>query len=190
LGYSPRRIRIRWGGARIPDRYRWAAWRGRLHVVEGGVEEWCAFGLEHPEERVERKGDAFLLETDTYGDADGLELDCSRLESLTLVLEMEIWAYNKVGSRPLRRDPALQPLCWCMTGKELLEAGSLRRELGGEGLFVAVERLTDKPLPRVLAGTWTVPVPPGGKAEPYYLFARERDDAKLWTSPVFAAQAL
>jgi hypothetical protein len=59
-------------------------------------------------------------------------------------------------------------------------------ELGGVGLFVAVERMTSTPLPCSLAGQIDVPptdLAPDGDA--VYLFARELGDAKVWTSPLF-----
>jgi hypothetical protein len=77
-----------------------------------------------------------------------------------------------------------------VAGSELLQAGVVRRELGGVGLFVAVERMTSRPLPISLTGEIAVPttdLAPDGDA--IYLFARERGDAKVWTSPLFVRHA-
>ena len=37
VGFSDRLVRVRWGGARIQDRYRWAAWQGRIRVLNGTI---------------------------------------------------------------------------------------------------------------------------------------------------------
>jgi len=69
-------------------------------------------------------------------------------------------------------------------------SGNLRWDLGGAELIIAAERVTDRSLPAVLKGVVTVPQvngPHGHRA--VYLFARERDDAKVWTSPFFVTFA-
>lgn len=194
LGYSERRVRIRWGGARIKDRYRWAEWRARIEVTGSRVSAWKARGLEHPEETVvETAPGVFAVRTDTYGDADHLELEIDDLAAARFSLRFEIDAYNKTGDALARNpDPFTPGTDRVFTGAELLAAadGSLRRELGGAELFVAAERLTDRPLPAHVGGTVILaPVngPHGHRA--VYLHARERDDRKVWTSPLFVTFA-
>jgi hypothetical protein len=58
--------------------------------------------------------------------------------------------------------------------------------LGGTELFLAAERLTDKPLPVDLSGSlelepWNAPF----GFRPVYFFGRQRDDSKVWTSAQF-----
>ena len=190
LGYAPDRLRIRWGGARIRDRYRWAEWRAVITVTGAAVLEWTARGLEHPEETVtETAPGVFAIRTDTYGDADHLELSVDNLAAARVSLRFEIDAYNKTGDTLARNPDSQTPgAAFDFTGGELLAAPAdgLRRDLGGAELFIAAERVTERPLPTVLCGVASVPPlngPHGHRA--VYLFARERDDAKVWTSPLF-----
>ena len=63
----------RWGGARIPDRYRWAEWRGTVSIINGTINAFAGGGFEHPEESCWRAGPTDIaFRTDTYGDADSL----------------------------------------------------------------------------------------------------------------------
>ncbi len=190
LGFAPDRLRIRWGGARIRDRYRWAEWRAVITVTGVRVLAWTARGLEHPEETVaETAPGVFTVRTDTYGDSDHLELTVDDLAAARFELRFEIDAYNKTGDTLARnRDSVTPGADFALTGAELLAApaGNIRRDLGGAELFVAAERLTASPLPAALSGTVVIPPargPHGHRA--FYLFARERDDAKVWTSPLF-----
>lgn len=190
LGHSPHRVRVRWGGARIKDRYRWAEWRGHLEVEGARVRSWAARGLEHPEETVvETRPGVFVIRTDTYGDADHLELEIDDLAAARFRLRFEIDAYNKTGDALARNpDPFAPGVERDFHGADLLEnpSGALRWELGGADLFVSAERLTDLPLPPTVSGRATVDAvngPRGHRA--VYLFARERGDAKVWTSPLF-----
>jgi hypothetical protein len=65
-----------------------------------------------------------------------------------------------------------------------LEAGPVRRDLGGAGLHVTVERVAAPgELPLTLAGELTIDPPPGDSA--VYLHARQADGHEVWTSPLF-----
>ena len=194
LGHSAHRIRIRWGGARIKDRYRWAEWRAVVEVTGARVLSWKARGLEHPEETViETSPGVFAIRTDTYGDSDHLELEISYLAAARFSLRFEIDAYNKTGDALARNpDPVTPGANHAFSGSALIaeNSGALRWELGGAELFLSAERLTDRPLPAVLTGSVILPPcngPHGHRA--VYLHARERDDAKVWTSPLFVTFA-
>jgi hypothetical protein len=188
LGYSPRRIRLRWGGARIRDRYRWAAWQGRLQILGGTIQSFGSQGFEHAEESSWRAGPSEIaFRSDTYGDADSIELEVSDLAALRIRVTGTIDAYVKVGD-PLQRNPFVHrpDFHWEVTGAELLEAGRLELPLGGTELFLALERLTDAPLPRDLTGE--VLVAPGNADfgfRPVYFHGRQRDDSKVWSSAQF-----
>jgi hypothetical protein len=188
LGYSGHRLRLRWGGARIRDRYRWAEWRAVVEVTGARVLSWTARGLEHPEETVtETAPGVFQIRTDTYGDADQLELELSDLAAARFSLRFEIDAYNKTGDALARNpDPVTPGATLTFTGAELVGVSGLHWPLGGAELFIAAERLSGRPLPSVLRGSILVPPvngPHGHRA--LHLFARERDDAKIWSSPLF-----
>jgi len=178
LGFAPDRLRLRWGGARVKDRYRWATWRIELQVSRATVISWTARGFEHPEERVSvAAGGRFIIESATHGDADELELELDSLAAATLSVRSTIVAFDGTVTPAASLD---------VHGRHLLEAGAIRRELGGVDLFVAVERITAEVLPVRLEGE--VRLPPasrGSEVRPVYLFARERGDAKVWTSPIF-----
>ena len=187
-GWSDRLVRVRWGGARIRDRYRWAEWHGVVEVIGSPVLAWRVRGLEHVEERVvETAPGIFRIRTDTYGDADQLELELADVAAARISLHFEIDAYNKTGDVLARnRDPQIPEFEQTITGEDLLRHGGRRWDLGGAELFVAAERLGGGPLPGFVSGRVRVPAvngPHGYRA--IYAFGRERDDAKAWTSPLF-----
>jgi hypothetical protein len=58
--------------------------------------------------------------------------------------------------------------------------------LGGAELFVAVERVSEKQMPRDLNGEFTLtPQSRSHGFVPVYLSGRQVDDSKVWTSPLF-----
>jgi hypothetical protein len=102
-------------------------------------------------------------------------------------VEGTIDGYVKVGD-PLKGNPFVH--CprfeWEITGRELIEAARLKKDLPGVDMFLAFERLTDAPLPRDVAGTIELEPRNGPHGHrPIYLFARQADDAKVWTSALF-----
>ena len=188
LGYSQRRIRLRWGGARIPDRYRWAAWQGRIQVLGGTIQSFRSHGFEHSEESSWRAGPTEIaFRSDTYGDADSIEIEVSALQHLRLRVHGTIDSYVKVGD-PLQANPFVHrpTFDWEVSGQELLQSGRLQLELGGTELFLALERLTDAALPRSVQGQISVdPVNAAFGFRPVYFHGRQRDDSKIWSSAHF-----
>ncbi|WP_455201632.1 hypothetical protein, partial [Kaarinaea lacus] len=187
-GHSDRHIRLRWGGARIKDRYRWADWKGSITITNGIVNGFKAHGFEHDEETCGRVSPTTIrFRSDTYGDADAIDLDVSNLEHCTIRVEGTIDGYVKVGN-PLDGNPFVHcpSFEWEISGKALLDGGALRKELGGAELFLALERLSDKPMPRDISGTIDVDPHNGPHGfRPVYLAARQIDDGKVWTSAMF-----
>lgn len=187
-GYSKRRLRFRWGGARIRDRYRAARWAGVLKISNAVIHSVKTYGLEHPEETAWRRGATeIVFNSETYGDADVIELDVSGLPDASITVEGTIGEYQKIGDvrahSPFEHRPVFR---WDVTGAELMGAGQLRRDLGGEGLFLALERLTDVPLPLEVDGELEIE-PTNGPCgfRPVYIHGRQIDDEKVWTSPLF-----
>jgi hypothetical protein len=87
-GYSTRRIRLRWGGARIRDRYRAAKWSGILRITNGVIHSVTTYGFEHREEAAWRRGATdVVFNSETYGDADTIELDVSGLPDAAISVE-------------------------------------------------------------------------------------------------------
>lgn len=187
-GYSARRIRVRWGGARIPDRYRWAEWRGTISIVNGTIMSFAGGGFEHQEESVWRAGPTDIgFRTDTYGDSDCAVIEITNLAGCRIRMSGRIDSYVKVGN-PLAGNPYVHcpTFEWEVSGEELLAKGHVRRELGGQELFLAIERVTDAPLARDLEGSLQVdPVNGPHGFRPVYFCGRQADDAKVWTSAMF-----
>jgi hypothetical protein len=187
-GYSERRIRVRWGGARIPDRYRWAEWRGTVSIVNGTINAFAGGGFEHQEESVWRAGPTDIgFRTDTYGDSDCVVVDVSNLSRCRIRVAGRIDGYVKVGN-PLGGNPFVHcpDFDWEVSGAELLEKGAVRRELGGTEMFLAVERVSDATLPRDVSGVLEIKPRNGPHGfRPVYFHGRQADDAKVWTSAMF-----
>lgn len=188
-GYSERRIRVRWGGARIRDRYRWAVWNGKVNVSNGIINGFTGRGFEHKEETCWRTGATEIgFRADTYGDAECIDIDISNLAHCRIRISGTIDGYVKVGN-PLDGNPWAHcpSFDWEVSGAELLASnGRIRRELGGTEVFIAVERLSDAPMPRDVSGTLEVKPQNGPHGfRPVYFFGRQIDDAKVWTSAMF-----
>jgi hypothetical protein len=179
---------VRWGGARIPDRYRWAEWRGTISIVNGTIHGFQGGGFEHPEESVWRSGPTDIgFRTDTYGDADCAVIDVGNLAACRIRVAGRIDGYSKTGS-PLDGNPFVHcpTFDWEASGADLLRDGALRRELGGTELFLAIERVTDAALPREVRGSLEIEPHNGPHGfRPVYLYGRQADDAKVWTSAMF-----
>ena len=191
-GYSDRRIRLRWGGARIKDRYRWAEWRGKITLKNAVIHSIKGHGFEHREENCWRE-DATVIgfRSDTYGDADAIEIDASNLAGAVITVEGTIDGYSKIGDPtqgyPFEHCPSFH---WEISGADLMADGRLRHELGGVELFLALERLTDQPLAREVSGTIEIQPANGPHGfRPVYFAARQADDAKAWTSPLYISFA-
>jgi len=188
IGYSDRHIRIRWGGARIRDRYRWADWKGTITVSNGVIHNFSGLGFEHKEENCWRAGPTKIgFSSDTYGDADSVEIELSNLENCMIKIEGTIDGYVKIGN-PLDGNPFVHcpTFSWEISGKELLSGGTLRKDLGGTELFLAVERMSGASMPREVTGTLDVTANNGPHGHrPVYFEGRQVDDAKVWTSSMF-----
>ncbi|MGI9464134.1 MAG: hypothetical protein ACR2OM_09350 [Aestuariivirgaceae bacterium] len=187
-GYSDTRIRVRFGGARIRDRYRWADWRGRIDIRNGVIHNFEGLGLEHREETVWRASPTEIgFRTDTYGDTDTVEIAMSHLPHATIKVSGEIHGYVKVGN-PLDGNPFVH----CPTfelevsGQELIRSGGVRKELGGVEMFVSIERISNSPMPRDVSGSFKVSPENGPHGHrPVWLQGRQVDDAKAWTSAMY-----
>lgn len=187
-GYAADLVRLRWGGARIRDRYRWACWRGRIQVLGTPILALRSTGMEHPEEACWRDGAAAVgFASETYGDADAVEISVGDLAQARFLIEGTIEGFQKLpgggGRTPFVHAPGFR---WQVQASELLEQGELRLDLGGTELFLALERLTRRPLPADLAGSFTVePVNGPHGFRPLYLCGRQRDGARVWSSALF-----
>lgn len=187
-GLSTRRIRLRWGGARIRDRYRSAEWNGTLTYRNTLINAYTPFGFEHPEEYARRSTPTTIaFRSDTYGDSDTLEMEVSDLEQGIFEVAVQIGGYVKVGNL-LQGNPYVHcpEAHWQFTGKALAEQESLLYPLGGTDLFLAAELISEQPLPCDVQGSFFFEPQEGTYGfVPLYLMGRQVDDAKAWTSPLF-----
>ncbi len=188
LGYSDRKIRFRWGGARVKDRYRWAVWKGKVTITNAVINDFVGLGFEHREETCWRENATTIgFKSDTYGDVDSIEIDVSHLKTARIRIEGTIDGYVKVGD-PLKGNPFVHcpTFVWEITGEELLNNSRLKHDLPGVEMFLAMERMSEFPAPRDVSGQLEIGAKNGPHGHrPVYLFARQVDDAKIWTSGLF-----
>ncbi|RMI31472.1 hypothetical protein EBN03_17715 [Nocardia stercoris] len=171
-GYAPGLVRVRWGGARHRDRYRWATWTGRIEIAGADLiaaEPWAA---SHQEQRIDRDGNRIDWAAATFGNDTGVVLrtdgDATEFRIATTIAEDA-----HTGE-------------FTVTAGELA-AGPVRRDFGGAGLHVTVERLSAAALPVTLTGELPVRLPDADSA--LYLHARQSDGHEVWTSPLFFTTA-
>lgn len=189
LGLANHRIRIRIGGARIKDRYRGAYWTGEIEMTGASINDFTAFGLDHPEQVCWRKNATTLaFRTDTNGDTDSIELQVSQISGCKISVRSRIDSYIKVGD-PLAPQPYVHApeVALDLEGEALLAQPTVVRQLPGTELKVTIERMTDQPLPREVSGqiAWnTLNLAPTGE-HPLFIAARQRDQSRVWTSALF-----
>lgn len=160
-GHAPGRIRVRWGGARHRDRYRWASWTGRIEIDGPGLLDVRPWATMHPEQTISVADGRVHWSSATYGNDTGVILDLNETETSEITIDATIAE---------------------------LATSAVRRDLGGAGLHVTVERIADATtLPRTLAGDLTVRPPAGDSA--VYLRARQSDGHQAWTSPLFLSKS-
>ncbi|MBY5707972.1 hypothetical protein HFO38_35810, partial [Rhizobium leguminosarum] len=188
-GFSERSMRIRFGGARIKDRYRAAYWSGEVAVTGAALLDVRGIGFDHPEQSVWRTGLGTLgFKTATHGDVDGIELKLSDLRDARIVVAAKLHGYSKIGD-PLQPPPHVHApeVSLEVRGSELIEKGAISIDLAGVELRLVLERVTDHSLPRDLSGEIAIAdlCLQEGREHPLFLTARQRDQSRLWTSPLF-----
>lgn len=188
-GLANNRIRIRLGGARIKDRYRGAYWTGEIQISGALINDFTAFGLDHPEQVCWRKDATTLgFRTDTNGDTDSIEIQVSDLTGCKITLHSRIDSYIKVGD-PLEPQPYVHApeVVFAVDGEQLLTEQSFTKLLPGAELQVAIEQITDKALPRDVSGQIALDALNLDPTREHALFisARQRDQSRVWTSALF-----
>ena len=178
---------MRWGGARIPDRYRWAEWRGRISIVNGTYPRALpAAASSIPRNPCWRAGPTDIgFRSDTYGDADSAVIDVGNLGGLPHPHRRPHRQLLKVGN-PLERQ-SVRALPDFRLGSERRRAAARRERCAASWaapeLFLALERITDAELPREVRGTLEIEPRNGPHGfRPVYFHGRQADDAKVWTS--------
>ncbi|KAK8247589.1 hypothetical protein HDK90DRAFT_530666 [Phyllosticta capitalensis] len=191
---APRSIlRVTWGGARLYDRYREAVWEGSISVSGATIDRVEAFGGISfiPEGEEVKMVDAHIVtfSSRTSGDFDGANITTSNLSSeTTITVRGALGGYVKVGDVVAGNPHAPQPtFSLSANWDDIARPGGKVLELvGGADLFVRVEAVPDVALPRRCEGTLAVGQGEVGEGErAVYFVAREWDDGKVVTSPVF-----
>jgi hypothetical protein len=173
-GLSKTLVRIRWGGARHKDRYRWATWAGRLAITGSAVDSVTPWAAAHPEQIFDSTGDDITWRTATYGGEIGIVVGLADLASARLQVETTVLENSA--------DAGLS-----ITGVELLSVGQHEIPVGGLNLTLTVERIADPAaLPVTANGQLTIDLPPADSA--IYLRARQADGHQVWTSPLFISR--
>ena len=188
-GLSASKIRLRLGGARVRDRYRGAYWSGTIRITGAVIQNFRAFGLDHPEQTCWREDATTLaFRTNTSGDTDSIEIDLSTLQGCRIVVSSRIDSYIKVGD-PLEPQPFVHAPSAALelTGEDLAANPRFEQVLPGAELTVSVERLSAGDLPRDLSGTIALSelALEHNREHPLFITARQRDQSRVWTSALF-----
>lgn len=190
---SKKTLMVKWGGARLYDRYREAVWTGNI-TTDGeakisGVQPVGGV-LDVPEEVVERRSDkSVAFETHTSGDFDGVLVSFEDDDKLPNAVKIQgtLGGYVKVGD-PLKGNPHKQQPVFDLeaSAHDLDGNGGKRWEIaGGAGLFVSAELMDEVILPTQVTGSVPISAQASGKQQAVYLVGREWDGGKIITSPLF-----
>lgn len=186
-GFSQHRLRVYWGGARIRDRYRWAAWHGRITVTGATILGHTAFGFEHQEETIRRSSPVTVdFHSDTFGDRDTIELELDAIARATILVEGTIGGYVKVGDARAGNGFVHQPTFRLETdGSHLLQNDAVTANLAGIDMHVSIQRLADQDAPRDVQGSFVANPDNGPHGHrQIYLVGRQRDGSAVYTSPL------
>ncbi|GJC83875.1 hypothetical protein ColLi_06713 [Colletotrichum liriopes] len=191
---TPRKIRVKWGGARVYDRYREAVWQGSILVPGAVISRVQPFGgvSDNGEDFVKRISDSQVaFNTRTSGDFDGVDIFLAETSDTpsTVRVSGHLGGYVKVGDALKGNPHKPQPLFDVVVSEEeAKQPGGRREEIrGGAELFVSVESLLTVPLPRRVEGSFTVTNESSdtGHSRAVYFVGREYSGGKVITSPVF-----
>ncbi|MGB8405305.1 MAG: hypothetical protein WCE30_14690 [Mycobacterium sp.] len=175
VGLSSQLVRIRWGGARHRDRYRWASWSGRLRVSGSSISDVTPWAATHPEQRIDASGDTVDWSTTTFGADIGVVVRVADLADARFEIDAAV------------REDALTAN-FTVTGTELLDAGYRDAEVGGLNLRIRLERIAEPAeLPATVTGEVDLALPVGTSST--YLRARQFDGHQVWTSPLFVTRS-
>ncbi|KAL1853215.1 hypothetical protein Daus18300_011863 [Diaporthe australafricana] len=193
LGSQPKKKKtlvVRWGGARLYDRYREAVWTGTIETTgDTKISSVQPFGgvVNVPEEVVERKSDNVVsFETHTSGDFDGVLVSFENDERLPTAIKIQgaLGGYVKVGD-PLKGNPHKAQPTFEFEGDLQDLVGDEWGIAGGVGLFVSAELVGEVALPTQVVGAVPIPARASGQLQSVYLVGREWDGGKVITSPLF-----
>jgi len=174
-GLSDQLVRIRWGGARHRDRYRWATWSGRLRVTGAEVSNVTPWAATHPEQHFDVEHDTVRWRTTTYGSDIGVIVRLADLAAARFHLQVAVHEDGLSADREF-------------SGSELIDDGVLETTMGGLNLRVRAERVAEfSALPTTVTDDLVLDLPHGASAA--YVRATQSDGHQVWTSPLFVTRS-
>jgi hypothetical protein len=191
IGYQStetrRKIRVKWGGARLYDRYREAVWHGSILIEGATIHHVTKIGgcIDSPEDSVDLvSATQIAFNTKTSGDFDGVDIwfegDLPSLISVT----GQLGGYVKTGDPLKGKSHLAQPEFRLHANAEEATKGKRIEIRGGADLFVSVEDLLDVKLPTRVDGRWTA-LASSIDSMAVYFVGREAAGGKVITSPIF-----
>ena len=191
-----KKLSVKWGGARLYDRYREAVWHGSILLTGATIDRIEPFGgaLDNPEDSIRQTSSSQIIySTRTSGDFDGVDIyftpSSNRTEGDFVVsVTGQIGGYVKVGNALLGSAHKAQPEYSLQCTPEELgsEDGKSVSIAGGAELFVSAQMLSDVALSTRVSGECTVAPPEASKPHrAIYFVGREYGGARVITSPIF-----
>lgn len=208
LSDQKKKIRVRWGGARLYDRYREAIWQGSI-LVSGGatISKIQPFGgvAYNPEDEIKQVSETQVtFHTRTSGDSDGVDIfldttssgDTGKPVQPSISITGHIGGYVKIGgglnTNPHKPQPVFDLKANVDGDDAITQVDGKRLQIkGGAELFVSIEKLVDVQLPRRVEGEFVLKQDVMSKStgdrkhQSVYFVGREWDGGKVITSPMF-----
>ncbi|KAF4972873.1 hypothetical protein FSARC_644 [Fusarium sarcochroum] len=191
---TQRKLRVRWGGARLLDRYREVVWHGSILISGAKASHIQTSGgiRDDPESVVKLSSDTQItFDSKTSGDFDGVDIffsgsDLPKAISVTGLLGGYVKVGDSLKGNPHKPQPEFSLIA---SREEVYKIGGKQIEIkGGADMFVSAEILDDIPLPRKVEGHFELDkqgLEESQKAQSVYFVGREFSGGKVITSPVF-----
>jgi len=182
-----RQIRVKWGGARLYDRYREAVWHGSIIVKGATIHHVTTIGgcRDSPEDTVYVVSPTQIaFNTKTSGDFDGVDILFEGDLPSHISVTGQLGGYVKTGDPLKGKSHLAQPEFRLHANAEEATEGKTIDIRGGADLFVSVEKLLDVKLPTRVDGKWTALANSAERMAVYFV-GREAAGGKVITSPIF-----
>lgn len=188
------KVRVKWSGARVYDRYREAVWKGSILVTGAVISHVRPFGgvLDNPEDVIEQASETqVIFNTRTSGDSDGVDIFFGPGPEMPSSISVtgKLGGYVKVGNvldgNPHKPQPEFR---LAANRHELEQDDGKQIEInGGAELAISAKALLDISLPRRVEGDYTFPAGTStiGDNQAVYFVGREWSGGKVITSPMF-----
>ncbi|KAF2121016.1 hypothetical protein BDV96DRAFT_683396 [Lophiotrema nucula] len=194
LEKARRKLRIKWGGARLYDRYREAVWHGSILISGASIANIQPFSgvSDNPEDTIALISETQVaFNTRTSGDFDGVDIffaSGSKPPS-SISVTGSLGGYVKVGDVLAGNSHKPQPeFSLVATEEEIAQLGGKLIDVkGGAELFVSAEMFVDVPLPQKVEGVFSLNRKDraSGEEQVVYFVGREYSGGKVITSPIF-----